>query len=64
MGNPGSGDLKMAKKKTIDALAAVRCPNALEYFERKLAQKRSHIEAEEQRCAWMEIIIKELKGGR
>lgn len=54
----------MAKKKTIDALAAVRCPNALEYFERKLAQKRSHIEAEEQRCAWMEIIIKELKEGR
>ena len=51
-------------KKATDTLAAVRCPNALEYFERKLAQKRSHIEAEEQRCAWIEIIIKELKESR
>ena len=54
--------IKMAKK--IDNLAAVRCPNALEYFERKLAQKKAHIEAEEQRCAWMEVIIRELKNNK
>lgn len=53
----------MSKKK-IDNLAAVRCPNALEYFERKLAQKKAHIEAEEQRCAWMEVIIRELKNNK
>lgn len=49
------------KKQNVDVLAAVRCPNALEYFERKLAQKRAHIRAEEERCEWMEVIVKELK---
>ncbi len=55
----------MAKKSNnVDNLAAARCPNALEYFERKLAQKKAHIEAEEQRCAWMEVIIRELKSSK
>ncbi len=54
----------MKKVKNIDSLAVVRCPNALEYFERKLAQKRAHIRAEEERCAWMKIIIKELKNDK
>lgn len=48
---------------TVD-LEAVRCPNALEYFERKLAQKRAHIRAEAQRCAWMDVIIRELKNSK
>ena len=52
------------KEKVIDGLASVRCPNALEYFERKLNQKRAHIRAEEERCAWMEVIIKELKNDK
>lgn len=54
----------MKKVKNIDSLAVVRCPNALEYFERKLAQKRSHIAAEQERCVWIETIIKELKNDK
>ena len=54
----------MKKVKNIDGLAVVRCPNALEYFERKLAQKRAHIRAEQDRVLWMETIVKELKNDK
>ncbi len=56
--------MKKKSNNYADGLAGVRCPNALEYFERKLNQKRAHIRAEEERCAWMEIIIKELKSDK